>query len=101
MARSGVTPKALQSKPESDEESRWILLGFGTLSSTRDWMMSGPLPLKLSEMLSWLDLHEVLDGDSRREFCLGCQALDAAWFDMRNKEAQENKVDEKATRRKR
>ncbi|UOF80026.1 putative pre-tape measure chaperone protein [Caudoviricetes sp.] len=91
LKKIGRSVKALDEKPEIDEENSWINAGFITLSRSREWGVAGPLPLKLSEMIAWLDLHEIMDGDSRREFCMAIQQLDNVWFENRTKKQDDTK----------
>lgn len=56
--------------------------------------MGGPLALKYSEIVAWLDLNEVYDGDTRREFVIGVQSLDTAWLNYRHAQQQEREKEE-------
>jgi len=52
--KDGRVPAALLRKPDVPEELRLLVDGFWALCGSRQWTLSGPAPLPVSEMAAYL-----------------------------------------------
>lgn len=83
LAEQGLTPEEmvknfpiLASRPDLYPDLEWIWEGYTVLASSRQMGMSGPQPISLTEMLSFLDFACIEDREERAEFVHLCQHVD-------------------------
>ena len=80
----GVTPPALLSQPDVNEDQLLYLRGFNTLSRTRNVAMQQS-PITLQEMSAYCEVYNVHD---REAFIEIVTAMDAAYLEKRGKREQ-------------
>jgi hypothetical protein len=66
----------LNSQPDLFPDLLWIWEGFMVLSTCRQYGMSAPQPIPLSEILAYCEYHQIDDVDERDEFLYHVQKLD-------------------------
>lgn len=89
MESSGVSPKALESKPDLHDWMKEYLYAFRKLNRTRQQGM-GPSPISLTEIKAYLDLYGSSDQEAFIEYIL---QMDAAYLDVKAKQAPAKKPD--------
>jgi hypothetical protein len=78
----GIMPLGLANRPEEHELGGEIYQAFNTLSSSRSYGMSGPLPISITDMASYCQLFEVVSLDERAAFIRQIQRLDHKYLEI-------------------
>ena len=86
LESTGITPKALQSRPELTQIQAEIYNSFVEISRGRNYTMSGPLPVGLQEFMAYSTLYE-LEPEEAQELWQIVRALDSHWL---NEHAKRN-----------
>jgi hypothetical protein len=78
---TGVTPKALESRPELASRLGYYYQAYNRLARSRDVSMGGPLPLKVSEILAYCTLFEIRQVEERGRLFDHITNLDDTYLD--------------------
>ena len=90
----GIMPRGLANRPEIHELGGGLQKAFNTLSSCRQFGMGGPLPISITEMLSYCLLFRVEEDEERETFVALVQRLDGVYMEeMAKRSANASKSD--------
>lgn len=87
LESSGVSPKALENRPELHDWMKEYLYAFRKLNRTRPMGM-GVNPISLTEIKAYLDLYGASDQEAFIDYIL---EMDAAFLDVKAKQAPAKK----------
>lgn len=79
METSGIMPKALRDRPVLTGEQDKIYSSFIEIATGRNYSMSGPLPVGLSETLAYCTLYG-LEREEAQDLWKMVRALDSHWL---------------------
>jgi hypothetical protein len=80
---SNVSPSSLpvlDSRPEIFPDLLWIWEGFMCLSMSRQYGMSSPQRISMSEVNAYCEFKELFDPDDRDDFLYHVQKLDSVFM---------------------
>lgn len=86
-AARGEDVPALRSMPVIDEGGYPAWTAFNDLSGRRTGNGFGPNPISTSEIVAWLNLHEITDAEQRRDYYHLVGVLDDEWLKIAAEEA--------------
>jgi hypothetical protein len=78
--RTGLTPAPLLSKPKLKPHDHRYLLAYNVLNRSRQWGMSAPQPIQISEAAAYLSLIDV-DAQYRPRYLRLIQDLDGVFLE--------------------
>jgi hypothetical protein len=70
----------LNSRPEIFQDLLWIWEGFMCLSTSRQYGMSAPQPISLSDIHAYCSFRGITDADDRDDFLYHVQKLDSVFI---------------------
>lgn len=76
--RTGVTPPALASRPKLTDAQRQLHEVFLEVSTCRSYTMAGPLPLSLTDFLSYATMYD-LDRETAQDTWRMIRQVDDHW----------------------
>ena len=71
--------------PDIYEDLLLIVTAFLDLSGSRNFGPTGPLYIPVTEILAWLEVHNLADTIERREILMLVQTMDREWVRLQGK----------------
>jgi hypothetical protein len=92
MAGDGKHVQALEDMPELDLDLVLFWEAFYELTNARQYSMGGPQPLANTEIVAWMDIHEI---ENRTELYQFVRHLDTHWMRWAREEQERKRADAK------
>ena len=68
------------------------MLAFNTLGRTRQFGMSAPQPITLSEMYAYFQIHEITDCETRNRYVRVLQDMDEVYLGFMAEKAERDRA---------
>lgn len=87
----GITPSGLANRPSITSDDAQYLNGFRHLTHSRAYGQYGPLPITLTDVLSYLHLIDEENVGERLKFLRVIQNMDGVYLEHAAKKAEQSK----------